>query len=82
MTDENYIELGQLWGNEPGSFLRVVQSQKNGAITLQWRTGPQGSVAASSVRASLELTNYRAARLRDILTASGELFETQEGVGE
>lgn len=60
-------ELDQIWAEEPGSFLRVTRDDETGAVTLEWRTGPQGSLAVSTCRASLELTNYRAKRLAAVL---------------
>ena len=60
-------ELDQLWANEPGSFLRVTKNDQTGAVTLEWRTGPQGSTASSTCRASLELAAYRAERLGALL---------------
>ena len=66
-AEKKLTELDQIWANEAGSFLRVVRHNPTGSVVLEFRTGPQGSVAASTCREKIELASYRAQRLADVL---------------
>ena len=71
-VSEVWVEIDQIWADEPGTFLRLCRDDVTGKALLEIRTGPQGSTAASTCRQRVVLTAYRALRLRDQITAHFE----------